>query len=232
MSKFRTTVRNLTVALGLGAAVVGVAPDASACGGAYIPVLEQMEEVDHRPMGITIAEKQLEKGDHVAAAATVVRVMPHIAQLDGKKSKLVERAQRVLAVSVARNGGSIDFGYAVPKYAQGTWSSDSAEDKQSNLKWAVSALRSVNETHENDPEAQTELAEALAKTDSAGKAEAKKILEGLAGKDLMASPTGYAALAQLRADAGDEKGRDAAAARCKAMARDARVCGATGTAGA
>ena len=71
--------------------------------------------------------------------------------------------------------------------------------------------------------ASTDLAEALAKVDS-HKAEARGILEKLAKKDLIASPEGYAVLADLRQKAGDAKGQKLALQRCAAMATSQNVC--------
>lgn len=70
---------------------------------------------------------------------------------------------------------------------------------------------------------QTELAEALAKVDS-HKAEAKQLLETLAQKDLIASPQGYATLAELRSAAGDSAGQKVALKRCESMAKTSNVC--------
>lgn len=203
------------VAFGL---VGAVSSEANACGGEWVPAVE----IDHRPEGIARAEKLLEKGDNVAAAATVIRVMPHIKQLKAKSS-LVERAQRVLAVTTARSNGSLAISKEVPSYAQGKWVGKTAEEKAANLDWSIATLRSMSEGDKEDTALQTDLAEALAKTDS-GKAEAKDILEKLAQKDLIASPEGYATLAELRSKAGDAEGQKVAQKRCESMAKTADVC--------
>lgn len=206
---------------GLTAVVAATAMpgEAEACGGEWFPEIE----VDYRPMGVAMAEKQLEAGKLDEAAATIIRVMPHIAQLDPAKSKIVERAQRVLSIATARTSGTLDIRREVPDYALSHWSGKDAKERETNLTFAVNALRKINEIKANDPAAQTELAEALAKVDG-GRTEAREILEKLAKSDLIATPEGYAALAELRAEAGDESGKTAAITRCEAMASDAAMC--------
>ncbi|MEZ4226446.1 MAG: hypothetical protein R3B13_36205 [Polyangiaceae bacterium] len=206
---------------GLGALMVATSGvgQASACGGAYFPEIE----VDWRPMGIAMAEKQLDQGKTAQAAATIIRIMPHVADLNAKKSALTERAQRVLAVAIARNNGKLDIKAEVPDYARSHWAGNSAKDRSANLTFAVNTLRKVNEIKKNNPAAQTELAEALARVDGSQK-EARDILEKLAKKDLIATPEGYAVLADLRAKAGDAQGKKLALKRCEAMASSASVC--------
>ncbi|MBX3126494.1 MAG: hypothetical protein KF718_07240 [Polyangiaceae bacterium] len=206
---------------GLGALMVATtAPaEAEACGGAWFPEVE----VDFRPMAIAMAEKQLDQGKVAQAAATVIRTMPHVGQLNAKRSKIVERGQRVLAVAVARTNGKLELGQEVPAYARAHWAGKTEKDRQANLTFAVNALRKVNEIKKDDPAAQTELAEALARVD-AHKSEARDMLEKLAKKDLIATPEGYAVLAELRAKAGDESGKKLALKRCEAMAPGATVC--------
>jgi hypothetical protein len=196
-----------------------VSGEARACGGEWVPAVE----VDHRPEGVARAEKALIKGQHAAAAAMVIRMMPHIKTLDAKKSTLVARAQRILAVATARNSGALPVGKEVPSYAQGTWLGKSAAQRSENLEWSISTLRTIDGIKKDDPSVQTELAEALAKVDS-HRAEARQMLEKLAKKDLIASPEAYAALADLRSAAGDEKGQKVALKRCEAMAKKASVC--------
>jgi predicted Zn-dependent protease len=89
------------------------------------------------------------------------------------------------------------------------------------LAQAVEALEEAAKASPNDAVKQADLGEALAKTKPS---EAKKILEGLAKRDVVPTPYAYAALARLRAAGGDEKGRDEALARCKQMAKVESIC--------
>ena len=206
-----------------GAALVGVAPtEASACGGDWYPVMEE-PEVDHREWGVPLAEKALEDGRLLRAAGVVIRQMPHVKQLTPKSAKLVERAQRVLALAVARYDGALPIAHEVPGHAQGTWRGKTAQDRKENLEWAVSVLRGVAELRKNDPASETDLGEAMAKLD-AYRGEARALLEKLAKKDLVTSPEAYAALAKLRSEAGDAEGGQLAMQRCEKMARSADVC--------
>jgi predicted Zn-dependent protease len=91
------------------------------------------------------------------------------------------------------------------------------------VEWSVDRLRAIAKVKENDPGSETDLAEALSHLDG-GKKEARTILERLAKTDLITSPEGYAALAQLRAESGDAAGEQVAMQRCERMARSASVC--------
>jgi hypothetical protein len=215
----KRTAMSLVLAAGLFAGFGAATSDASACGGAWVEYIE----VDHRIQGIAQAEKQFNKGEVDAAAASVIRMMPHVATLKAKKSKLVERGQRILAVALARNDGALPVSKEVPGYAQGTWMGKSEKDRDTNLEWAVGTLRSVNEIKKDDPAAQTDLAEAMSKVEKY-QSEAREVLERLAKKDLIATPEGYAALAKLRSKAGDSAGKKLAMQRCEAMAKTATVC--------
>jgi hypothetical protein len=209
------------VLAGLAAfAVAGaVSSEARACGGEWIPAIE----VDHRPEGIARAEKAIGKGQHAAAAAMIIRMMPHVKSLKAKNSTLVARAQRVLAVATARNNGALPVGKEVPGYAQGTWLGKSQAQRSANLEWSVSTLRSLGELKKDNPAIQTDLAEAMAKVEQ-HRGEARKILEKLAKKDLISTPEAYAVLASLRSEAGDTKGQKLALKRCESMAKSATVC--------
>jgi hypothetical protein len=196
--------------------------EAGACGGEWAPEVE----IDHRIQGVARAEKMFEAGKVDQAAASVIRMMPHIATLKASRSTLVERGQRILAVAVARADGALPVGKEVPSYAQGTWLGVKDGERQANLSWAVQALRQVNELKKDDPSVQTELAEVLAKVPEHRK-EARTLLESLAQRDLVSTPEGYAALAELRKEAGDAKGQKVALERCAAMAKSAAVCRST-----
>lgn len=216
-----------TMLLGLATATLAGVADANACGGEWIPALEMMKpQVDYRPQGVARAEHDLERGDYRAAAGAIIRMMPHIRSLKAKDSaSIVARAQRVLAVATARSGGALDVEREVPKFVQDTWLGKSAEDKQSNLRFAVAVLERASKLEPGDPAAQTELAEALARLDER-RGEARQLLEKLAKKDLIATPEGYAALASLRQSGGDTQGQLAALKRCQAMSQNPAICGA------
>lgn len=219
--KFRKT-QNILLALGLATVLSALPHEARACGGAWYPIMEE-SDVDHRERGVPMAERALDEGRLVAAAGLVIRQMPHVKQLQPKRHKLVERAQRVLALAVVRHDGALPIKYEVPAYAQGTFAGKTAEHRKENLEWAAKVLRQVSEIRHGDPGAQTDLGEALARID-AHRAEARTLLEKLAEKDLVTSPEAYAALARLRAAAGDENGERMAVQRCEKMARDAGMC--------
>jgi hypothetical protein len=208
------------LALCLGAvtsALVGAA-DARACGGEEI-----MPAVDYRVMGVAQAEQALRDGREVAAAGSILRMFPEIRGLKHEKDPLLNRAFRVLAMAATRAGGALRVEKEVPREILGTWRGAGAGERQANLEWSITTLRRLNEHRRNDPALQTDLGEALSKVDAHG-AEALKVLGDLADKDLISSPEAYAALARLRAQTGDAAGRDAAAARCGTMTRDAAVC--------
>jgi hypothetical protein len=176
---------------------------------------------DPRIRGVAEAERLLAEGKALAAAGTVIRMMPHIEQLEGGSDPLVGRAQRVLAVALARQGGSLRLEHEVPRYARGHWGGQTPADRQRNQDYSVAMLRARAST--GDPGSQTELAEALSLRD-AGRGEAREILEDLAKRDLVASPDGYAVLAALRARSGDRRGEQAALERCHKLAGKAERC--------
>jgi hypothetical protein len=208
------------VAVSAFAVVGSVTSDAKACGGEWVPAVE----IDHRPEGIARAEKTLKKGEHAQAAAMIVRMMPHVKDLKAKKDgTLVARAQRILALAVARNNGALPIDKELPGYVQGTWIGKTAKDKATNLDWSVAALRKLNDIKKDDAAVQSDLAEALAKVEK-HRGEAKEILEKLAQKDLVSSPEAYATLAELRSAAGDAEGQKVALKRCESMAKTANVC--------
>lgn len=223
----RTATVALTLAAAAFAGVVTTSHDASACGGAWAPAIF-MEEIDHRPEAVSRAEKQAEQRQMLAAAGSVIRSMPHVRQLNAKRSTLVARAQRTLAIALARTGGQLDIERELPAHIRGQWLGKTAEDRKANLEWAVSVLRQVSEIKKNEPAVQTELAEALAQLDE-HQGEARNILEDLARRDIVASAEGWSTLARLRTAGGDTGGAKVALDRCAAMATAGMVCGQVAT---
>jgi predicted Zn-dependent protease len=221
MTLSKITTRTLFAAIAALSATGTVVSNASACGGEWYPYVE-IEQIDYRPMVVGQAEKKIENGELQIAAGMIIRSMPHIKTLDPNKAKIVARAQRVLAVATIRNDGVLPIGDELPKRIQDTWLGSTAEDQRSNIEWAVASLEKIAEAKKDDPSLQTELAEGLAKLGDTQRA--RTTLEGLAQKDLIASPEGWAALAKLRGTAGDAAGRQAAMNRCTAMAKQPEMC--------
>ncbi|HMJ14687.1 MAG TPA: hypothetical protein VK524_24920 [Polyangiaceae bacterium] len=218
--KTRTTKALMfVVAAGCFSTLAVEANEARACGGEWAPEVQ----IDHRIQGVARAEKMFDAGKADQAAASVIRMMPHIATLKASRSTLVERAQRILAVAVARADGALPVEHEVPSYAQGSWVGAKQGQRQANLTWAIQALREVGELKKDDPSVQTDLAEALAKVPE-HQNEARTLLESLAKRDLVSTPEGYATLAELRSRAGDAKGQKLALERCAAMAKSSAVC--------
>ena len=190
-----------------------------ACGGDWYPEVQ----IDPRIRGVAEAEKTLAKGDYVAAAGSVVRMIPHIERLRAKADPLLARAERVLAVAIAREGGKLALEKEVPTEVLGHWLGKTKLDQGKNLSWSVDTLRRGLTARKDDPALLTELGEALSRLEG-GQDEARAILESLAARDLIGSPQGYKVLAELRLQKGDEAGQKLAMKRCESMASTTKVC--------
>ncbi len=215
----RFIVSTLAIVTASFVAIAG--KDAVACGGEWYPVIR----VDPRIHGVAQAEKALNEGRAAAAGASVVRMIPHIRSLDGTKNALIARAERVLALALARNAGALPSEREIPREVQSTWLGKDAAERALNLSWAVRVLERQSDENKDDPALLTDLAEAMAEVD--GRRErARDILEALAKSDLVSTPQGYRALAELRRRAGDAHGETAALERCKALSGEgaARTC--------
>jgi len=195
---------------------------ALACGGEWYPEVQ----IDPRIRGVAEAEKTLAKGNYQAAAGSVVRMIPHIEALRAQRTadSLVSRAERVLAVAIARSGGKLALEREVPAEVLGHWPGKTTLDQNKNLAWSVDTLRRGLAVQKDDPGLMTQLGEALAQVDG-GHEEARTLLESLAARDLIGSPQGYRALAELRLQTGDEAGRILAMKRCESMAATNKICG-------
>ncbi len=206
-------------ALGACMGVTALADNAKACGGEWYP--EVM--IDPRIHGVAQAEKALANGNRLAAAASVLRMMPHIKSLKSKPGSLVARAERVLAVAVSRSHGVLPIGGEVPAEVLGHWRGLAEGESTNNMTWSVAVLRRQSESKSDDVALKTDLAEAMARVPE-HRAEARTLLEELARRDLIASPEGYAALASLLRQSGDSDGQKLALKRCEAMAKSQDAC--------
>ena len=217
MSFRKQTILSLALAACMGITVL--AQDAKACGGEWYP--EVM--VDPRIHGVAQAEKSLANGNRLAAAASVLRMMPHIKSLKSQPGSLVARAERVLAVALSRSQGALPVANEVPLDVLGSWQGTKQGESAANLAWSVATLKRQSESKSDDVSLKTDLAEAMARIPEQ-RAEARTILEELAKRDLIASPEGYAALALLRSQSGDTDGQKLALKRCEAMAKSQDAC--------
>jgi hypothetical protein len=217
MSFRKHTIWAITLGGCLGITVL--TQDARACGGEWYP--EVM--VDPRIHGVAQAEKLLANGNRLAAAASVIRMMPHIKSLKSKPGSLVGRAERVLAVALSRSQGALPVASEVPLDVLGSWQGKKQGDATANMAWSVEVLKRQSESKADDVALKTDLAEAMARVPEQ-RAEARTILEDLAKRDLIASPEGYAALASLRSQSGDADGQKLALKRCEAMAKSQDAC--------
>lgn len=169
-----------------------------ACGNAVLAT-------DKTVAAVKEAEKILDDGAPVEARRRIQDLLGGGEAFDERTPSakgLTKRAHRIIALADVR----IDD-------RQG-------ERRKVVLANAVSVLSRLADDSPDDAAKKADLAEALAKT-HAGKA--KKILEDLAKRDVVATAYAYAALARLRASDGDEKGRDEAMTRCKQMAKPEKV---------
>jgi hypothetical protein len=207
----------LALVLCVGAAALP--RDAAACGGEWYPEVS----IDHRIHGVAQAEKSLANGNRLAAAASVLRMMPHIKTLKSKPGSLVARAERVLAVALSRSQGALAVDREVPSEVLGAWRGAKEGESAANLAWSVNVLKRQSSAKADDVSLKTDLAEAMARLPE-HRSEARSILEDLAKRDLIASPEGYAALASLRSASGDQDGQKLALKRCEAMAKSQDAC--------
>ncbi|HVY26985.1 MAG TPA: hypothetical protein VHB79_10550 [Polyangiaceae bacterium] len=217
MSFKKQAVWSISLAALMGISVLS--QDARACGGEWYP--EVM--IDPRIHGVAQAEKDLAAGKRLAAAASVIRMIPHIKTLKSKPGSLVGRAERVLAVALSRSQGALPVAAEVPLDVLGSWQGNKEGDAAANMAWSVQVLERQAQAKADDVSLKTDLAEAMARLPERREA-ARAILEDLAKRDLIASPEGYAALASLRSQSGDADGQKLALKRCEAMAKSQDAC--------
>jgi len=191
----------LYVALCAASACVCVG-DAFACGfiGYGVPLKKEIHRKKPPPLApsdrIARADGEVEIGAYAAALADISVVYPEITNvraISASGDRLEIRAARAAALATVR------------------------KDDRARIEWATLVLRDIaKNARPDDPAAQADLGEALAKT-PASRDEALSILEPLAKKDLIGSAFAYAALARLSNNA-------AYAARCADMTLTPEVC--------
>jgi hypothetical protein len=164
----------VAVLIGLGVA----SDDVGACEN------EVAHRVDPAVQLLSAAEKSLRAdGSPAHAAHYVVKARPKIRQGRPGVSPVDDRALQLMATATARLDGEVKEPGFGPK----------AE----NLAWAVTTLETLRRGKSEDVGLQNALGEALSRV-PARRNDALSILRGLAAKDLIPSPFGYAALARVQ----------------------------------
>ena len=159
---------------------------------------------------ISSAEERLEEERFALAARTVLGAFPGLDKAAVGASPLERRAERILALAVVRSDG---FLTEVAPFRD-----KSSGERASHLEWAVATMRVVEALYGNDPVAQGDLGEALARLPKY-QDEALGILGPLAERDLLGNAHAYAALSRLRVARGERALGDDAARRCRRMTK-------------
>lgn len=196
-------------------AMTGLAPSAAqACihGKAFRP-----PQVNPQLRDVRKAERLLAKNKHERAIKSARRAFAEFDQLppDADVAPLFDRAQRTAAMAVVRAGGAVDLG--------GGWSGETEQERDRNLQWAAFIMQHQAARNPDNLVIQTEYAEALTKIPLHEEV-AHGILVALSEDDLMPTARGYALLAQLQVDRGDEGASEVSLSRCEDIAGNRKAC--------
>ena len=177
------------------------------------------EEVNWRVRVLVRAEKNLRRGRYARAAKFALRAYPGIRRVKAfkrsRRARLVRRAARLMAMAAIRKNGKLRMG--------SLWKGRTKAQRLDNLRWSTAILQQLIKRRPNDPQLKTNLAEGLARIPGQQDA-AYEILAKLGKRDLVAGAHGYATLARLRKQRGDDAGALAAVRRCRKMTRNAKIC--------
>lgn len=205
--KFRSALRLLSAAsLAVTFGLLAQPNEAKACGDSI------SFEVDPQVLLLSQAETELNGGKAKAAALTTMKVFPKI-KTQTTAHHLLARGQRVVAMAIVRTDGFLTAGK--------DFQAASNDERRANLEWAVTTLRRLAAAKKNNPAAETDLAEGLAKLPET-RSEALAVLEKLAKKDLVPSARAWSTLAKLRKANGDDTGYEAAMKKFEALTKTKR----------
>lgn len=213
-------------------ALAAMPAPADACGGA----IYQERFIAPKPTPpqlVAKGEKQLDEGSSQLALRSAKEAYADLHKAQPSKDAIKNRALRLAAIATVRSGGTLGVAPAQITTTKDSWGDtvsrakpldQSAPAKQERLEWAVGALRALSTNSPDNPSVEADLGEALSAV-VGHEAEAFERLSKLADKDLLGSPTAYAALARLRAQQGLTKKSVEAVQRCREMTRTPAVCG-------
>ena len=187
---------------------VGVPASADACiNGVEI-------EEDPRVAALAAADAALKGGAYLQAAKLAASAYPGFKNGDDRP-RLASRAIRVLALVTIRTNGLM--------YQRNRLIGGLDFVRKQNLEWAVSKLQRRAMHQANAPAPLSDLGEALTRLPERH-AEARRILEHLAERQLLTSAHAYAALARLRAASGEGQSSAEALNACKRLSRQKHAC--------
>jgi hypothetical protein len=199
-------------------------------------------EVDKDLAVVKVAEQHVSNGKLLPAAINVKKAMPDVRERSFTRGnslsvafEFTEAAVRTMALVTVRTGGA----WLYKKKGTYVLAVPDEKSRVENLEWAVESLRLAwlprrrgmdfddppppkaaqpdgKPAAPANPRDASNLAEALSLLPE-HQAEARRILEDLAAKDLVTSAYAYAALARLRAIAPDEGGAKAALQQCRVL---------------
>jgi hypothetical protein len=180
----------LALALCVGCSVAVVSDDATAC------INGSERRLHEHVAAIAKAELEVAEGKPRTAATAVLNRYPGIRKQTIGRNGVADRGLRVMARAVVRTNGAIDAGKRFP--------GASDADRKQNMVWATRVLHGFSNRNPKDAVATTDYGEALARQPLRQR-EALRVLARLADDDRMATPHGYAALAELHRRAGEGK---------------------------
>lgn len=204
-------------AIGLGVAVLAglLAPqNAEACGRfeAF-----RKPQVNEKLQDVRKSEHLLAQGKFEKAAKLARKAFPKLTEIpgDAKEKALFDRAQRVAALAAVRSKGNVDLGRGMKPVGD--------YEKAVNVQWAHHVLMFHSARSSDNLVVRSEYAEAVALVPGLEDL-AYDMLRQMADDDLMPTARGFALLAQLQAQRGDQVGRDMSLQRCKEIGADDAVC--------
>lgn len=192
------------------AGVVVTPTAADACGRKSKFRGERTSPRQQKKRDLRRAEHFLAQGKHSKAVRVLAkrfnktRVLPKTVKI----SPLFDRAQRVLALAAVRSDGAIKLGKGL--------NGKSEFDKQVNVAWGVSVLQFHVARDPENIVLRTEYAEALSHMPGL-ETYAYKLLKQLHDDDLMPTARGYALLANLQHDMGEQAEGQASLQRCRQL---------------
>jgi hypothetical protein len=210
----------LLVLLGVGLAAP--APPAAACfnGVSLAPPRKKKPllvalAADQQPIQrLVLAEEALRRENLQRAAHELDSIRLAVQQASPRVKSRFERTSALVSLQ-----------------AKGEWplwtikaSGNNELEREEIMLAALASLRGRAAEQPDDPLRSTDLGVGLfAFPERHG--EARNILEGLAGRDLLTTARGYYVLSRLRAAAGNRKGADAALAICQKLDPEGKACG-------